>query len=320
MMPSQASCRSAALALQAANFQPNHVGALVHGSVCRDFLEPATACRVHHHLGLPWECTILDVSNACLGMLSGAQIVANMIELGQIRAGLVVGTEGSRQLVETTIETLNSDVSLTRNDVKLAMASLTIGSASCAWLLVDRELSQHGTPLLGGCTRANTDFHGLCHSGRDEAGQEMRPLMRTDSEQLLQAGIETGAETFECFLAELDWSRDTITRTICHQVGPTHRRLLMERLGLPQTVDFSTVQWLGNTGSVALPITLAIGQQCGHIRPSDRLALLGIGSGINCVMFGSIWGTCPVLGWDDAEAGFAGTQTLPPRMSSLAAK
>ena len=33
--------------------------------------------------------------------------IANMIELGQIRAGLVVGTESGRNLVETTIDTLD---------------------------------------------------------------------------------------------------------------------------------------------------------------------------------------------------------------------
>ena len=67
------------------------------------FFEPATACTVHHRLGLPNDCLIYDVSNACLGILNGIVQVANMIELGQIRAGLVVGTEGGRQLVETTI-------------------------------------------------------------------------------------------------------------------------------------------------------------------------------------------------------------------------
>ena len=38
-----------------------HIGALVHGSVCRDYLEPATACGVHHALGLPAECLVYDV-------------------------------------------------------------------------------------------------------------------------------------------------------------------------------------------------------------------------------------------------------------------
>ena len=50
---------------------------------------------------------IYDVSNACLGLLNGMVQVANMIELGQIRAGLVVASEVSRPLMETTIAMLN---------------------------------------------------------------------------------------------------------------------------------------------------------------------------------------------------------------------
>src|SRR6266571_5226346 len=49
-----------------------------------------------------------------------------------IRSGLVVGTEDSRALLESTIEELNRDQSLTRESVKPAFASLTIGSASAA--------------------------------------------------------------------------------------------------------------------------------------------------------------------------------------------
>ena len=79
---SVSSCR---LALEAGGFEPSDIGLLVHGSVCRDFLEPATACRVHHALGLPSECVIYDTSNACLGIMNGMLQAANMIELGQIQ-------------------------------------------------------------------------------------------------------------------------------------------------------------------------------------------------------------------------------------------
>ena len=107
VLPSDMSIESGEKAILAAGIDREQIGVLVHGSVCRDHLEPATACRVHHRLGLPSSCVIYDVSNACLGLLNGMVQVANMIELGQVRAGLVVGSEGSRQLVETTVETLN---------------------------------------------------------------------------------------------------------------------------------------------------------------------------------------------------------------------
>ncbi len=169
-LPSEMSVRSARRAIEAAGIERREIGALVHGSVCRDHLEPATACAVHHGLELPRKCLIYDVSNACLGLLDGIVQVANMIELGQIRAGLVVGSEGSRELVETTIATLNADTSLTRETVKPAMASLTIGSASVAVLLVHREISRTGNRLLCATARSNTEQHRLCHGGQRRGG------------------------------------------------------------------------------------------------------------------------------------------------------
>jgi len=289
-LPSDKSVMSAKKAIAASGIDRRQIGTLVHGSVCRDFLEPATACGVHHRLGLSHECMIYDVSNACLGLLNGIVQVANMIELGQIRAGLVVGTEGSRQLVEHTIETLNHDQTLTRNAIKTAVASLTIGSASCAVVLCQSELSRTGNRLLGATARANTNFHDLCHSGQDEAvAAGMRPLMQTDSERLMHEGIAAGAETFEIFLAELGWTANNIDKTFCHQVGTMHRRLMLEALHLDDRIDYSTIEWLGNTGSVALPITMALGIEHGHLDQGDHVGMLGIGSGINCLMLAVQW-------------------------------
>ena len=263
-LPSTRSIESGEKAIAAAEIDRDEIGALVHGSVCRDHLEPATACRVHHGLRLPESCMIYDVSNACLGLLNGIVQVANMIELGQIRAGLVVGTEGGRQLVETTINALNRDTSLTRQKIKTAVASLTIGSGSCAVLLTHRDLSRSGNRLTAAAVRVNSEFHGLCQSGSDEAvGDGMQPLMQTDAEQLMQEGIATGVATFKDFLEESRWSSNQIDTTFCHQVGATHRKLMLESLGLEAAEDFTTFEWLGNTGSVALPMTMAIGLEQG---------------------------------------------------------
>ena len=288
-LPSGKSIASGEKAIVAAGIDRSDIGALIHGSVCRDHLEPATACRVHHHLGLPSNCLIYDVSNACLGLLNGMIQVANMIELGQIRAGLVVGTESGRQLVETTIDTLNRDETLTRNQLKSAVASLTIGSGSCAVLLTDRELSQTDNRLRVATARTNTKYHELCHSGQDEAGTGMQPLMQTDSEQLMREGIATGVDTFTRFMNETEWTPDDIDKTFCHQVGSAHRKLMLESLGLRQERDFATLEWLGNTGSVALPITMAVGLEKGHVKGGDNVGLFGIGSGINCLMLGATW-------------------------------
>ena len=290
-LPSEKSSETAEKAICLAGLDRRELGALIHGSVCRDFLEPATACSVHDRLGLSRQCIVFDVSNACLGLLTGMILVADMIELGQIRAGLVVGTESGRVLVENTIRRLNADVSLSRSQIKPAMASLTIGSGSAAMLLVDRRLSRHGNRLLGGVVRANTRQCRLCQGGGEAAaaGAEGDLLMSTDSEALLQEGVATAKDAFPEFLDAVGWQASDVGKTFCHQVGRAHRKLLLDTLGLAPSIDYTTLELLGNTGSVALPITAALGIESGHVSPGDRVALLGIGSGINVVMLGIQW-------------------------------
>ncbi len=281
--PSTISIESARKTIEASQIDRRYFGALIHGSVCRDFLEPATACRVHHGLDLPNEASIYDVSNACLGLLNGIVQVASMIELGQIRAGVVVGTECGRELVENTITLLNNDHSLTRDSVKNSIASLTIGSASVAVVLCDEELSRTGNRLTTAAAYCDTSQHDLCQS------RGLQAVMQTDSEELMRQGIAAGVQTFDRFLAAAGWDPDDINRTFCHQVGVAHRRLMFESLRLNPRIDFSTLEMLGNTGAAALPITMALGVEAGQLRAGDHVAMLGIGSGINCLMLAVEW-------------------------------
>ncbi len=296
VLPSALSAASCRRALDVADISPSRIGCLLHASVCRDFLEPATACAVHDHLELSPECMVLDLSNACLGILNGALIAASMIESGQIEAALVVGSEGGRQLVETTIDTLNADTSLTRKTIKDAIASLTIGSASCAWLLVNRRLSRSGNQFLGGTCHANSTWHRLCLSTEDQTASNFQPLMSTDSHELMIRGVETAQTTFRRFLEHMQWRRQDVTKIVCHQVGSAHQKLMCETLELDPAIDFVTYPWLGNTGSAALPVTLALAAERGHLQRGDRVGLFGIGSGINCVMLGCHWQTGLVSG------------------------
>lgn len=284
MSVGEQSARTAAALLQRLDIDRARIGALIHGSVCRDYLEPATACAVHQSLGLPTDCLVYDVSNACLGLLNGVLQVAALIAAGQIEAGLVVGTESSRALIETTIRALNEDPAMTRERVKGSVASLTIGSGSAALLVTRSDMFPNAPRLVSAVAAAHTEHYQLCQSGRDQAADShMAPLMETDSERLMQAGIAAGRETFQQWLAAEGWSTADIHKSVCHQVGLTHRKLMLEALELSPERDFFTVDWLGNTGSTALPISYALAVQEGFIKQGERTALLGIGSGINLV-------------------------------------
>jgi 3-oxoacyl-[acyl-carrier-protein] synthase-3 len=95
--------------------------------------------------------------------------------------------------------------------------------------------------------------------------------------------------TWNRFSAKAGWRADDIDRFFCHQVGSAHAKLLFERLQLQPEKNFETLATLGNVGSVSAPITMAMAMEQGAFRPGQKGALLGIGSGINCLMLGVEW-------------------------------
>ncbi|MGI6401904.1 MAG: 3-oxoacyl-ACP synthase III [Thermoguttaceae bacterium] len=292
-LPGDQSVVTAEKAIRTSGVPREKIGAFIHASVCRDYQEPATACDVHRRLGLSGNCAVYDVSNACLGLLTGALQIANMIELGQIEAGIVVGTETSRALMETTIDELNADESLTRKSIKGAFASLTIGSGSAALLLTSEKLSRTGNRLLGAIVQSNTEGSALCRSQIDvtAGGRASGQTMVTDSEKLLHAGVELAADAFKRFEPELGWADDDFDDFFCHQVGRAHQELLFKTLKIDVRKNFATLPYLGNTGAVALPTAAAIGIESGFAKPGDKIGLFGIGSGVNVVLAALEWQT-----------------------------
>jgi acyl-CoA:acyl-CoA alkyltransferase len=275
-------------ALAGSGLTAGSIGMLIYGGVCRENLEPATACAVGNALGLGPETQIYDVSNACLGILNGMIQVANAIELGHIKAGMVVSCESARQIVDTTIERL-----LTSGDMELfkeTIATLTGGSGAVAVVLGHESLLPGGHKLLGGVVRSATQHHGLCTWGPDTGIPASAPLvMRTDSVGVLRHGVALGIETFRDFRAELGWTTDKPDKIICHQVGSAHQRTILESIGLDEDKDFTTYRYLGNIGTVSLPITAAIADERDFLQGGDHVGLLGIGSGLNCIMLGVKW-------------------------------
>ena len=275
-------------AIAASGISPGNIGMLIYGGVCRDNLEPATACAVSDGLGIGPDAVIYDVSNACLGILNGMIQVANAIELGQIKAGLVVSCESARQIMDITIDRLLETRDM--NIFKKSVATLTGGSGAVAVLLTDEAFSHQGHRLLGGVAKNATRHHKLCVWGPDTGiPASGLNVMESDSVGVLQNGVILGMETFKAFKKELSLSGDQPDKIICHQVGVSHQRTILEAIGIPKEKDFTTFRYLGNIGTVSLPITAAIASEREFLQKNDQVGFLGIGSGLNCLMLAAMW-------------------------------
>jgi 3-oxoacyl-[acyl-carrier-protein] synthase-3 len=284
----EAAATAARKALATAEVDPRDLGVVIYAGVCREQFEPATACRVAAELGVGPGTAIFDLSNACLGVLNGMFDVANRIELGQCRAGLVVSCESSREINDLTIERLLESRSMEL--FKTSLATLTGGSGAAAVVLTDGSYGGRGHRLLGGVTQAAPEHHKLCRWGLEAlVPPAVRQFMSTDSVAVLKHGVQLGLRTWEAFLAALGWRPAQVDKVICHQIGAGHRDAILPALGIAVEKDFCTYEYLGNIGTVSLPMTAAIAEERDFLRPGDRVGFLGIGSGLNCLMLGLEW-------------------------------
>lgn len=269
------------------------LGVVIYAGVCRENFEPATACAVAEALGVTGSASVYDLSNACLGVINGMIEIANRIELGQIRAGLVVSCETAREINDIMISRLagESRDGLSMERFAEALATFTGGSGAVAVLLTDGSFGgTRGHRLLGAVSRVAMEHHRLCRWGLEaDGGWKHVQYMATDAVSVLKFGVQLGQQTWQIFLQEMGWTPQGIDRVICHQVGSGHQDAILRSLQVPRERDYTTYRFLGNMGTAALPVTAAIAEERGVLKAGQKVAFLGIGSGLTCLMMGLEW-------------------------------
>jgi len=278
--PSQVAAEAGRQALERAGISGSQLGVIINTSVCRDFIEPSTACLVHGELGLPSTCLNFDLGNACLAFINGMEVAGQMIESGAVEYALVVDGEGSRDVTEATIARLQK-ADCKAEDFRAQFAALTLGSGAAGMVLARTDLAPEGHRFLGCVNDAATEWRHLCHGQRD--------FMQTDTSGLLTQGLKLAAKTWQRGRDERNWQPGHFDQFVIHQVSHVHTEKLCQTLGIEQERCYKIYQEFGNIGPAGVPITLSKAVDAGQIQPGDRVALLGIGSGLNCSMGEIVW-------------------------------
>ncbi|MBZ4038198.1 3-oxoacyl-ACP synthase III [Novilysobacter selenitireducens] len=280
MLASDAATLAARKAMEDAGIDGSKVGLLVNTSVSRDYLEPSTASIVSGNLGLTEHCQNFDVANACLAFINGMDIAARMIERGEIEYALVVDGETADLAYEKTLERLTSP-DATEEQFRNELATLTLGCGAAAMVMARAELVPSAPRYRGGVTRAATEWNGLCRGNLDR--------MVTDTRLLLVEGLKLAQKTFVAAKQALGWVVEELDEFVIHQVSQVHTQAFVKAFGIDPKKVLTIFAEHGNIGPASVPIVLSKLREMGRLKKGDRVALLGIGSGLNCSMAEVVW-------------------------------
>ncbi|CAN5218591.1 3-oxoacyl-ACP synthase III [soil metagenome] len=277
---SDAATMAAEKALVDAGVPRERIGLLINTSVSRDYLEPSTASIVSGNLRLGDECQNFDVANACLAFMNGMDIASRMIERREIDYALVVDGETANQVYERTMARLDGP-DVTEEQFRSELASLTLGCGAAAMVLSHTDLCPDAPRYKGGVTRAATEWNGLCRGNLDK--------MVTDTRMLLIEGLKLATKTFAAAKLALGWVVGEIDEFVIHQVSRVHTDAMVRAFGIDPQKVLTIFHEHGNIGPASVPIVLSKLRELGRLKKGHRIALLGIGSGLNCSMAEVVW-------------------------------
>lgn len=280
LQASDVASMAAEKALLDAGVDRSKIGLLVNTSVSRDFLEPSTASIVSGNLGLGDNCLNFDIANACLAFMNGMDIAGRMLERGEIDYALVVDGETANMVYEKTLERMKSK-DLTEEQFRNELASLTLGCGAAAMVLTRVELVPDAPRYRGGVSRSATEWNTLCRGNLDR--------MVTDTRMLLIEGMKLATKTFAAARLAMGWAVEELDEFVVHQVSRVHTDTMIKAFGIDPKKVLTIFADHGNIGPASVPIVLSKLKEMGRLKKGQRIALLGIGSGLNCSMAEVVW-------------------------------
>jgi 3-oxoacyl-[acyl-carrier-protein] synthase III len=227
--------------------------------------EPCTAVKLKKEFGFQ-NALAFDLTNACAGMFTGIFIAKALLETKAVKKAMIVSGEYITHLTLTAQREAE-------NYMDSRLACLTLGDAGAAVILENTYNDQIGFVALDLQTFGRYSPYCIAKTS-DQGGW----IMLTDSVNLTDAGIKSGAESALNVLKREGWYPDKFNHLILHQTSKmtlnSARKEINDRLDEPILHDENTINNLeerGNTASTSHFVALYDHIQNNRIHSGDRV-------------------------------------------------
>ena len=291
--PSVKAAEAGKEALDQIGFAREQVNVIINCSVTRDYFEPATSVLAHRILELPEQSMAFDISNACIGFSNGIAMLANMIESGVTKAGIIVSAENIARIIESSVDLMKKRAdTLTRDEFVKLLPTFTLGCGAVAMVLCHSSIATKSHRVLGTVSRTASQHADLCVGNGDFCvfqKSDLEPIMNTESQLLISSAAKLGSRNWADSSEWFGWSREDVDHVFCHQVGKQVNNSFYQTLGLDISKEFTVYQRYGNLVSAALPSALITGAKEKGMKTGDKVVCLGFGSGLNSINTAIRW-------------------------------
>lgn len=263
-------------ALERAGVAPSEVDMLLCQTTTPDWLHVPTACRVHHELGLPWQCHTLQTDGMCVSFMQQLIMADAMIRTGQIRIALIVQACAMSRFL--------------RDEDPFS-----------AWF------GDGATAVVVGPVAEDRGIRGVSHAteGSVYGGvvtgipgkrwyDEGKVVVYLDSargarEQFLRIG-DTARPLMDQSLGKAGAARDDVDFFACHQASAWLPPAVQEQTGLARARRVDTFRWAASLSGGNLPLVMSVAERDGMLSDGDLVAMYSGAAGMTASAMVFRWG------------------------------
>jgi 3-oxoacyl-[acyl-carrier-protein] synthase III len=254
--------------LEAGDFPPREVAALIVSTSSPDRILPATAARLQHLLGAEGAFAF-DINSVCSGSTFGIALASALIRSGTCANVLFVAAEVYSKIL---------------NPRDFATYPY-FGDGSGA-ILFEARAGDQG--VLGSILATDGSGHNtICVPG----GGTMMPFNHLEDtkaayfqmkgREVYEFAVTKGSEVIANLLENWQIPAEAVKCFICHQANVNIIIKIAENLGIPEDKFYMNMFRYGNTASASVPIALTEAMQKGLVETGDLVVTAAFGGGLS---------------------------------------
>jgi len=259
--------KAARRCLERSGCQAQDIDLILYAGMKREYVEPAMSVLLQDRLGAK-NANAFDLSNACLGFLNAMEVAKLYIDSGRYQKILVVSAETGSEWIPWDKFTGESEMA--------GFSALTVSDAAAAMLL-----EEGGDEKSFGLFEFKTfgEYHDLCQIRIGKGGDDLKLLV--ESRQLAITAIEILSEFIPRFLHKAIEHSGGLDIWFPHQVTGNPKRFFGKLEDELHDICYNSFSKVGNTGSLSIPLGMALAEEEGALKRGDKVALIVGASGFS---------------------------------------
>ncbi len=258
---------AARAALAQAQLDPEKVDLVIVATMTPDLGSPAVANLIQDALGAR-SAGAIDINSACTGFIYGLALATAMIDSGQVKNALVIGSETMSRIMDW------SDRS----------TCVLFGDGAGAAVIDDKGAEKSflafslGSDGGGAESLYRANSYGLLNKFSAANGSLD---LQMDGREVYKFAIGALTDTVSATAAKAGVALEDLDLIVPHQANVRIIKMAADQLDLPIERFVVNVERYGNTSAASIPIALAETASSGRLDGSQLVMLVAFGAGLS---------------------------------------